>query len=693
VSSWLRRFSDDIEGYGQERPDVALPEPPERLAHNFNRKPRVLHQVPDLSGVMPKELSVVRAEIAEALHRYAETEAPSWMFVLRALAGVGKTTAAVRLAQEWAAAGKRVIYMGPRHDFFQELMLIRGVKPGFYYEWLPRQREDRDKGKVETCAYAEEISSWLHRGYKAMDFCIRVCGGTKGCPYHEQRKRQEPIVYAQHQHCTMGHPLMDTFHLAIGDEYPLEAFQLVWYIPGKWIVPPGMDVTEDLTEVLQRLASLAHNDGRASGHNLLDFLGGPERVLDACEAFSLPENAILLTPEIRDPRRVEEVPYAHLPILAPLLAREARAALAYGADFVNRVIVANKGLTLYLRRPVNPETPRRLIWLDATAHPRIYEALFGREVEFMFASAELRGRLYQVTDRANGKGSLVTEGKKGEMEATHRVDQAETLVKYIVERRGYRSPSIVTYKDLVEGNPEANLEPNAYFASFKHLHFYAARGSNSLEDCDALFVLGTPQPSLEAMQNQAAIIFHERDRGFAREWTVKGAFEEDDPPAYNWVDEKGQVWGYPTSGYWQDPDLQAVLWSSRDAEIIQAVYRARPVTNRCDVWILSNIPMVELPLARLMSVAEIYGAPDEVDYEKWHQAMVVAEELAGADAEGQVDLTVLAERTGIHRDTLRRWTEYVVATGKWEVSKIARAGRGQPRSAWRRVEAEGEPEE
>ncbi len=165
-----------------------------------------------------------REMIRTSIRAYLEDPAPAGMLLIRALPGTGKTTAAAAIVDELAQSGYRVAYAGPRHDFFTDVV-EKSSHPHLWYEWLPRQMADEEAEKSETCRYAEQINAWMVRGYEGMGFCSGVCGWdyvNKSCPYHAQKRRAEPVIYVQHQHVSLGHPLQ--FDVLFGDESPISAF-------------------------------------------------------------------------------------------------------------------------------------------------------------------------------------------------------------------------------------------------------------------------------------------------------------------------------------------------------------------------------------------------------------------------------------------------------------------------------------
>ncbi len=641
-----------------EPPAPPVPEEPAYL-RGIERRLKVIDRPVLVGREDAASVEEARAVIRGAIASYLAQEAPGRALLVKALPGVGKTTAAVGAAEALALEGRRVLYAGPRHDFYPDLMAI-AAQPSWWYEWLPRQRADEAAGKPETCQYADQIQSWMVRGYAAMDFCSRICGWDfikEGCPWHAQKRRPEPIIYGQHQHIALGHPI--SFEAVIGDESPLAAFCRKWSIPGKYILPSGMDPTVPLAEVLHNLEALAEHGGKPlEGEQLLQLLGGASHVAEACEQMMLPASALAVVPEIYKPAQVSEVPYFHLPSLVPLLLREARMA-AEGKEYLHRVILAQGRLIMLLRRPVNDRLPDHICWLDATANPTLYEAVLGRKCQVVDVQPRMQAHIFQVYDRANGKASLQTE----EGDATPKAAQLELQVQRIVERRGYRAAAIITFQGTLGRSP--------YFQGLAHTHFYAARGTNALEDCDALVVAGTPVPPLSSLTALARMVFFERIEPWKQGWATV------DRP-YNYIDPDGKGASYPVSGFPGDPQLDAVLWAVREAEIIQAAHRVRPVNHEVDIWLLTNLPIDELPPERLLSIADVFGAPAGVDVFDWPRVVPTA--LRIVEEKGQVTALDLAQALGRSANTARKYWQILRDEYGWEVVEALRppGRRGRP---------------
>lgn len=646
----LKRRLASVEQQFDWQPDV---EPARALPD------RTLKVCPPPVWTPPSEdIAESRQIIRDRIAAYLEIEMPDHMLLIKSLPGTGKTTlAAEAIDLVVERGGQRVQYAGPRHDLFP-VVLAKSRIPQQWYEWLPRQAEDEDAGKVQTCNYAAQIAEWLQKGYQGMDFCSGVCGydyvsgrnNTPQCPYHAQKKRKERVIYAQHQHVTMGHPL--DFHVLIGDESPLAAFCHEWRIPARWILPPDMDDDDPLKEVLFYLQSLANvTEKVVEGPALWDVITSAENVLAACETCTIPLD-YAAKGKIYRAEEVGETPYFHLPATAHLLKREAQQHLK-GIPYPHRVIVAPGHLTLLLRRMPDPDhIPPHVIWLDATGRPDVYRRIFRRRVEVVDAAPRMFGRIYQVIDRAYGKSITIKGGK-----LTDKGRQAESMIKKIIENKGYQKPSIISYKDFVD-----HTDIDA-----KQGHFYAARGTNEHEGADSIFILGAPQANIYDIVKLAKMIYFERDTAFKVLWATR-------EQVYNYVDDQGQGRSYPISGFWYDPDLQAILETIREDEIIQAAHRGRPVNKPVDIWLITNIPIPSLPPDELLTMREIMGAPDGVDIFKWEKVQQLMDDAKTISIS---DITVL----GIHRQTAGKYLDIIAGMPGWEksVTKIDSSRGGRPK--------------
>ncbi len=629
--------------------------PPERGKHRRGLKPEQT-RIQDREYVTVEQ---ARAQFEQAAEAYLH-DAPIGILVGALPPGAGKTYIGVKLAEQVSRAGKRVLYLGPRHDFFNDVRaaseatghVLPEYFDRFWYEWLPRQTDDPESGKYGTCHYAPDIKIWQDRGYQSMDFCSRICGWeyiSNGCAYHRQKLVRQPIIFGQHAHL-IAHPLLEQADLIIGDENPMSAFLHHWIIPGRFIVPPEIQNDNPLAELLHTLSIKAAGDRKADGLDLLNMIGGATYVREICEHAQMDTSIAAYAPHLRSAGQADQAPYFHLPNLVSLLYRESLAAEA-GCDYPARVAIANGKLHLLLRHEVSAHTlGKHVIWLDATANEHLYKQMFRRPIEIIQPQIQLTGRVKQVWPRANGKGALV----KNEV-LTSKAEQLVQQVDQIIKKHDYKRPAIITFEKL-----------KSLFDA-ETGHFYGARGTNRYEGCDALIVAGTPQPDLGTITKHARMLYQERMQPFDVAWSERDVLYAN------------QAYSYPVSGFWHDPDLNALLWQFREAELIQSAHRARPILHDVDIWLLTNIPLDDLPPDDLLDIKALFDAPMGVDPYGWPRILTYADRQDQEN--GCVTAADLTRTFDISRTTANKYIDILTEAYGWVEVKAASRQRGKPSRA------------
>lgn len=664
-------------------PEPSLPGPPkgEPPPERFQRR-GLSHAPADTTPQSQATTDEMYDEMNTAVTTYLNDPDPGTILLLAAPPGSGKTRLMVRAAEQVAADSRHVLFAGPNHDFYQDV-INEAAQPSWWYEWQPRHGGDHDNqlASPATCRWDGQMRAWLKRGYFAKDFCAnpRICGwpyvNTK-CPYHAQKRRNDPIVFAQHAHVALTHPLMDRMALIVGDEFPLSAFlyesngKIGWTIPTRDIVPPAME-PGPLDTLLRNLRYMAQNppDNAThwSGAELYRRLpGGPEAILATCAVSKIPLTALAYGVDLRSADAAEEAPYFHLRQLIPLLEREARR-VAEGKDVIPRVRLGTDGLTLLLRRSA-AQLPAHVVWCDATANERIYKTLFaGKSLRVVRPNAPLRGRVYQVLDSLNNKASLVNYGAQSDGQDIDqnltkfgpKLAKVRAQIAHIVKTHTYTRHAIISYKSVVS---------HLWDEDIPFGHFGAARGTNRLQGCDALFVVGAPQPPLASLLDTAAALYFERDEPFDTTWSVI-----DVPIA-------GQPWAYSVGGFWNDDDLQALLYQVREAEILQAIHRARPLRHAVDIWLLTNVVIPDLPvepsqLMDLFDARDPDGKALKVDIYRWPAVQAFAD---GAFANGAITSAMIAREFDVQAKTSVHWLESWARQRGQIVQDIQNTGRGRP---------------
>ena len=634
----------------------------------------------DLRGSIERDnrpiltIDEARAEIRARMTEYLAMPDPDYILLVAAPPGSGKTTEAVRQAELAANAGKRVMFAGQRKNLWDDIRAASTLSPGafdqFWYRWKSIDAGDPETGAGQTCRWARQLGAWMSRGYESIKFCEQrpVCGWdyiNDSCVYRRQKHQHQPIIFIRHEHITLEHPLWDRAHILISDESPLNAFLNPRTIAPRDIVPAdttdySVDARPDveLIEMLQRLRAAADRplpiDPKTKqpipaweGPALLDLLGGASLVLDVCSARIQIAASKVLAPQIHFPDQAESVPCWYLSDLLPLLEREATEALA-GHEYIRRVRVNRDGVTLLLRREHQP-LPPHVIWMDATANVSLYKTLFKRNIEVVAPRVQMAGTVHQVYARLNNKDRLVgpTDSRRVDHAAERKLIDAQ--VAQIVRLGGYQNPAIVTFKAIAKD------------FGFPSAHFGGLRGTNRLRDCDALVVVGTPQAGLATIRDQAAMVLHNRMPPFELTWSDR---------TFPYI---GHPYGYDVSGFWHDTALHALLMETREAELVQAAHRVRPLFRPVDVWLLTNLPLRDLPPDRLLSITDLFQSPKGVDPYQWPAVL----DLVDAAGDDGVDAEQLQRTFKLSDRTAERWFAALCAYPGIGVRRRT-SGRGRP---------------
>ena len=665
------------------RAGLALPDPPALPAPTTAEPPKdhdIRRGLVDLRGTIAFDdrpvltIDEARAEIRERMSEYLAMSDPGYILLVALPPGSGKTTEAVRQAEiEADLSGKHILFAGARHNMWDDIRNASTLSPAkfqqFWYHWQPHQLGDSETGQGQTCRYTNQFMTWVGRGHQGIDFCKqpRVCGWDyikESCPYHRQAHQPQPIVFVQHAHIALGHKLLERSAIVIGDESPLDAFLHAWRIAPRDIVPPDLAdygpearPNVDLIELTQALRGLVdqapplHPETKRplpawEGPALLERLGGAQHVAAVCADHGITASDRAYVPQLWGPDQADQVPCWYLDHLIPILAAEAREALA-GNEYITRVRVSQDGLTLLLRRP-HQALPPHVIWMDATANPYLYRDIFGRDIKVVAPRVQMAGTVYQVYARLNNKDRLVGGGSRQKSKRVdHTAERAliKQQVAQIVRRGKYQNPAIVTFKAIVDDD----------FGAFPRAHFGGLRGTNRLQACDALIVVGTPSASLTALRDQAAMLLPKRMRPFDLTWSDRT------------LSYPGQAYGYDVSGFWHDKTLQALLEDTREAELVQAAHRVRPLFRPVDVWLLTNLPLTDLPPNVLLSLTDLFESPKGVEPYRWPEVLALVES-AGEDG---ISAEQLHERLKVPARTAERWFAALCAYPGIEVRKRA----------------------
>lgn len=608
---------------------------------------------------------------------------PNRNLLIQAQPGVGKTHLAVEIAQSEATQGRRIFYAMQNHAHFNTIQAMPHACRAEWYHWLALTAESPDTGNT-MCLYPDEMTTWTKKGYPAMKLCDSLCSVYKpNCEFRRQALRTENIIAGTHDHVALGMQVGD-FDVAFVDELPLAAFLRPRHIPKDGLRLAGVGPAVDLAALLWDIADHAGEKETIQGRELFDRIG--DLLLDVYAQFDDDyEGAKPEVPWISRPADVDKAPYWYIPDLLLLSVQEREAWTRGESQWLNRISLTRGGLMLLKRADPWDQLPAHMIFLDATGNPTIYRQIFERPVEVFSPNVERKGQVYQVAGRLNGTSTFLEKipGERSERRTPKKRLSKQGLealdwCEQMIALGGYESPGCVTFLDAVP-------EFEAVFGQGRCLHFFAQRGSNNLLECDAGFVVGTPQPDDRDLMKQAAMLMPRRARPFSLvESTVDGKqmihpARGIELRAYQYFDERGQAERY-VSGFWNDQDLNAMADVFREQEIIQAIHRFRPITRAVPVFVLTSTPTSE-PLTGIFddlpeALGELTGESIPAGIPNWRAWLRLKPKLMEWWFEGrEIDNRLIAGFLDISENTIRRWNWLGIISAEfpdlWQPTKIA----------------------
>lgn len=622
------------------------PEPPLPNHYKLRWRPGQLNQENGIS------LPEARDILYDRMWTYTNQKRPGRLLLIKGQPGLGKTHAAVKVAQHAAEQGLRVLYAMPTHEHFATLQAFQHFQPALWYHWQSFTAVSTETQNT-MCLYPQQMAQWNEKGYPAMKLCDSLCAFYKAnCEYRRQKHRQERIIAGVHQHIATGLSISD-FDVVIVDELPIAAFLRPRAIPKDGLpvsgIGPVVDLINTIREEVDTLTGKQHLQGLALMKKIAEYL--PD-VYTQLEEFS---HQLPAVPWINNPGEVQDAAWFYVEDLLMLLLQEFEAYQRGLTHWLERVILTSGGLILLKRADPWGELPVRTIVLDATGEGDVYQQLFHRKVETIAPHVARLGRIFQIAHRLNGKDQIVENWETSGQEAL-------ALTQALVHKHGYQKPGVVTFK-------KAAKEFAKVYGGENVLHFYNQRGSNQLEKCDAVFVVGGPQLTDISIMNQVKILFSTRIAPFQGTETHGGHFKpvrhEKEIP-YEFLNAAGEQPTRVITGFWEDVDLLTIARVYREQELHQAIHRGRLLTNPCDVWLLTSIPTPERLDQLHDTPHEALGIAEDWNWPAWAKLLAwltsLQEEITlSYTADERLGTLGLDTITGLAKRTLmaQHWLERI----------------------------------
>ena len=195
------------------------------------------------------------------------------------------------------------------------------------------------------------------------------------------------------------------------------------------------------------------------------------------------------------------------------------------------LILSDASLTLEEARRLYPE--RR--WIEVKPHLKMPAA----------------AKVVQFTDYNYGKIHLAT--------APERLKALQIIGELVAQHPGQKI-GLISHQSFTSAVRQR-------FPQLQIGHYYGQRGSNEFADCDVLICFGTPNPNPQELERQAEALYWDQHVINPQTVLEPRAFEQ----------SGGQVVQTRVRAY-RDPRLHEMHRAKREEELLQAIFRARPLS-------------------------------------------------------------------------------------------------------------------
>lgn len=557
----------------------------------------------------------IRADVAKAAG-YAKLPAYGDRVLVTGAQGTGKTSAVLeRLAtiedgelvawileptlekaEEIAAAYAKVC-----RPTSLPLRVIRGRAA-----WDPAAEPDDDGRQPAMCPRHRVAEKLAAHGLSVQEkLCDNKATGSR-CPHFEtcgyQRQRREiaaeprGIFVGSHEYAFVPAPATVPEIVIVDESIVPRAASRVEFDPsriveaGAWHKASAEHAADYQADAPKILEALTEHPGNEIGR--LREVGIGEEHIDSALKYlrTVEEDAVAdIDPDMSDSQilgMLSNIEESELHKVAIML-RQIRREMATGRTSLSSVTFepnATKTIdgkterlprvaAYYVRRPqIADGSP--LLTIDGTGSVALNRKIWGERLEEVRIAVERDAEIVQVAGKTFSRQSITGLGTDGQAirpgEATALRNQIATFVAKL------GGNVFVASSKQVEDTLREILPATA-----KTGHFGALRGINAFEDCDTAVVVGREQISPQALERQ-----------------VRAFVADDAEPLLLWGCYVEQCRGRRMrdgSTTWEvvqvhpDPRCQELLEQIREAEIVQALDRVRPVFNRRRLYILTNV--------------------------------------------------------------------------------------------------------
>lgn len=607
----------------------------------------------------------LEAELAAALARNGVT-------VVKATAGLGKTTATARLLFQNGHAGtKRVDVFAPTHkeqkqwgDVLQQEAAAAGISA----------RIEIIEGRNSTNCIQHEAASILGKaGLPATEYLcrsgVRKCRAYETCPYLRQFSEKGPVIRIyNHGHLSTPTPVPlaksdmviidEAFHnstVEITEGIKPFDFKTAGLRGGSFNIGRSQNEIVKFTEL--RDVGNAVAAAIESGHPILEQLRArgitPESLINAADTLGTLVRHPRIGPDSgldaikREIRRT--VPWRERRVRQALsqLSVELSTARAdcHSIDFATGEIRLHSRKSIMRRCDVDT-----VVILDADAEPVILRAHFP-DITVVEVEASLSAEIVQVDDLSFSRRWLgLNQGQVPEMAKIEKLVSAISKVA--------KCGLLVTYRNLI-----SHLEP--LLPCMKYAYFGNLRGTNDYKHLNSVFIVGRHFIPYRAVEDAARALF----------WDAEEPLQLGQPICRRHQVGQGVLKSYDELDY----RPQAIRRASREAETRQALARLRLVhaENPKRVYLFSSQP-IGVPVDRLIQ----FESPKGVR---------LFDRFGGYLPYGAEELAKMAPDEFADPDAARKWRDRPENTPEAIKKHLMRAGVIVAETTYKRRAQRGRP--
>jgi len=316
-----------------------------------------------------------------------------------------------------------------------------------------------------------------------------------------------------------------------------------------------------------------------------------------------------------------EIPLNFLPDLATLLYDELQK-YKQGKDFNSQLALIGRcsGIELPSETSLKQKVLRmnlrkhlaisdcRLIVLDAYGDVELLSKLVGRQLQAWTIPMAIDAEVTQIVDGYYGITTMWKKKAKSEGGGIPKKTLEKRLIpaaKNIAEQDP-EGTVIITWK-LIHQYIEKLQKEGKFDNRVVIDHFGNVRGSGEYEQKRQVIIIGAPSIQVEELLQMANCIWHDDPELLNDEMIKDGNWRP-----YQYREEE------TSNGYavevreFKDKRLNLLLKTYREYEIAQAAHRIRPLLypGEKKIWLLTNLPIDELPPTKVTTLKEIIDETD-----------------------------------------------------------------------------------